>query len=387
MKFVIAIDSMKGSMTSADAAQAVARGIRQVMPGAECVCVPIADGGEGTLDALTVPGDRVSLTVRGTDGRPVLAQYGIVRAGTGDGDRRAAIIEMASAAGLTLVPEGERDVMTASTYGVGQMILDAARRGCRDILLTVGGSGTNDGGTGLFSAIGGVLYDRDGNRLPGCGASLERIAGFDATGIDPAVRACRFTAACDVVNPLLGASGATAVFGPQKGVTPDIFPRLEAGMARWADLLDRASGVNVAQIPGCGAGGGVLAPLMALFDLRVKSGIDAVLERADFDRLLGGADLCITGEGRIDGQSLCGKAVGGVAKRCRAAGVPLEAVAGCLGEGWRDTARMGIRRISVLTDAVPETVSAEDRVNYSMKHAAKLLEQAGRQIADGYTGA
>ena len=373
MKIILAPDSMKGSISSPEASAALVRGIRAVRPDADCVRVPIADGGEGTLDALVPPEDRVTVTVHGPDGRLVDAAYGILN-GT-------AVIEMARAAGLTLVPESERNVLRASTFGVGELIRDAAHRGCRDILLTVGGSGTNDGGTGLIRALGGVLLDRDGRELPGDGATLCEVTSIRTDGLDTAVLACRFTAASDVVNPLLGPTGATAVYGPQKGVTPALMPRIEAGMARWADCLRAACGRNVAVLPGCGAGGGVLAPLLAFCGLTVRSGIQAVLDRADFDRLLDGADLCVTGEGRIDGQSACGKAIGGVAARCAAHGVPVEAVAGCLGDGWENTAGMGIRRVRTLIDLVPDDIPAADRGRWSMANAGLLLEQIGRRIA------
>lgn len=373
MRIVLAPDSMKGSISSRDAAAALARGIRSILPGADCVCVPIADGGEGTLDALTSPAERRTVTVSGPDGQPVAASYG-VRGGL-------AVIEMARAAGLTLVPEGRRDVLHASTYGVGELMRHAAQNGCRDILLTVGGSGTNDGGTGLFRALGGVLLDREGHELPGGAASLCGVAAIRTDGLDPAVLSCRITAASDVTNRLLGADGATAVFGPQKGVTPALMPRIEAGMARFADCLRRASGRNAAALPGSGAGGGVLMPLLSFTDTSVCSGIRAVLDHAGFDSLLMGADLCVTGEGRIDGQSIFGKAISGVAERCRAHGVPLEAVAGCVGDGWEDTARMGIRNVRTLVGLVPDDVPAEERAAWSTAHADRLLEEAGRLIA------
>lgn len=373
MKFILSPDSMKGSISSADAAAALARGIRSVQPDAVCVCVPIADGGEGTLDALTLPAERVTVTVHGTDGRLVQAQYG-VRGGL-------AVIEMARAAGLTLVPESERDVMKASTYGVGELMLDAARRGCRDILLTVGGSGTNDGGTGLFRALGGEIYDADGFLLPGGGASLEAAVSCSDAHLDPLIRLCRITAASDVTNPLLGETGATAVYGPQKGVTSALMPRLEAGMANWANILKAACGRDISSVPGSGAGGGVLCPLLAFCGASIRSGIDAVLDYAGFDALLRDADLCVTGEGRVDRQSCYGKAVGGVAARCRAQGVPVEAVAGCVGDGWEDVSRMGIRRVRTLAERVPASVPACERTAWSMSNAAELVEELGRDIA------
>ena len=374
MKIILAPDSMKGSISSRDAAEALARGIRSGRPDAQCVCVPIADGGEGTLDALTSPAERRTVIVRGPDGRPVEAAYG-VRGGL-------AVIEMARAAGLTLVPEDRRDVLHASTFGVGELMLHAAHTGCRDILLTVGGSGTNDGGAGLFRALGGVLLDRDGRELSGDAASLCDAAAVCADRLDPAVLSCRVTAASDVTNRLLGASGATAVFGPQKGVTPALMPRIEAGMTRWADCLLRASGVDAAHLPGSGAGGGVLMPLLSFCRTTVRSGIRAVLDHAGFDRLLEGADLCVTGEGRIDGQSLSGKAVSGVAEKCRAHGVPLEAVAGCVGDGWEDVAGIGVRRVRTLVGLVPDSVPDAERGRWSMAHAGLLLEEAGRALAD-----
>ena len=281
IKIVIAPDSFKGSISAADAANAIACGLRAGIgqnAELELVLLPIADGGEGTLDALVPPTDRIALRVMGTGGSTVTAEYGHI-GGT-------AVIEMARAAGLTLVEEDKRSAMTATTKGVGEMILHALDQGYRDFLLTVGGSGTNDGGCGMISALGVTFYDESGRAFLPTGGTLHRIAKIDTSALDKRLADCRFTIATDVKNPLLGAEGATFVYARQKGATEAELAAMESGMAHYASLLEACCGRPVATVPGCGAGGGISAPLLGLLQAELRSGIDAVLDAVAFDSRL-----------------------------------------------------------------------------------------------------
>ncbi len=373
MKIIISPDSFKGSLGAADVAEAIKVGILQADPTAECICIPIADGGEGTLEALVMPSEMVCAQVHDPMGEAISAAYGMCRG--------RAVIEMARAAGLTLIPEDQRDPMRASTCGVGEQILHAMDAGCRRFLLTVGGSGTNDSGSGLFCALGGKLYDREGNILPGGGESLCRVCKIDASALDPRLSECEFLIATDVQNPLTGALGATAVYGPQKGVTEEIQPILEAGMVRFGELLAQASGKNVAKVPGCGAGGGIAAPLLAFCRAEICSGIEAVLSSSGFDEALEGADLVITGEGRIDAQSAYGKAIGGVASHAKQKNIPVLAVGGCLGKEHEKVYQFGITQVATLEPYIPSTIPQEEKTAYSIANAKALLAAFGRDVS------
>lgn len=365
-KYIVCPDSYKGSLSAADAARAIRRGILSADPDAVVIETPIADGGEGTLDALVRREHRISCNVVGTSGARVTAEYGDVN-GT-------AVIEMASAAGITLVPADERNPEHATTYGVGELILDALDRGYRSLLLTVGGSGTNDGGSGMMEALGVEFYDDEGKKLSvfdenksGCENFVSKIAKIDLSRLDGRLKETTIVFACDVKNPMVGATGATYVYGPQKGADEAMLARLETGMMRYALLLRELSGVDIANYPGCGAGGGLAAPLVALFNARIVSGIDAVLSSVDFDGVLDGASLVITGEGKIDGQSAYGKAISGVATRAKAKGVPVLALVGMADEGAEKLHPVGVTRIAAMVDIAPSP-------SYSMTHAGELLE-------------
>ena len=359
MKILIAPDSFKGSISAEDAANAIACGIARCCD-AQTVTVPIADGGEGTLSALVPPERITEVTVTGTGGDNVTAAYGYV------GD--TAVIEMARAAGLTLVEEARRNVLTATTFGVGQLILHALDRGFRSFLLTAGGSGTNDGGCGLLSALGARFTDAKSQTFIPTAGTLHRICRIDLTHLDGRLRECCFTVATDVKNPLLGPTGATYVYAKQKGCDEADLPVMEAGMTHYATLLKDMCGKDVAAIPGCGAGGGISAPLLAFLGASIRSGIDAVLEAVQFDRLLEGADAVITGEGKIDRQSLYGKAISGVCNAAAKAGVPVYALVGCIGDDKQVLLDMGLADILATGDIAPS-------VEYSMTHASELLEQ------------
>ncbi|MBE6702984.1 MAG: glycerate kinase [Ruminococcaceae bacterium] len=361
-KILIAPDSFKGSISAEDAANAIARGLAKnpALSAPELWTVPIADGGEGTLSALVPHARQIIVSVTGTGGNQIEAAYGYIE--------KTAIIEMARAAGLTLVPEGRRSVLSATTLGVGELIKDALDRGFRDFLLTVGGSGTNDGGCGMFAALGADFITNGGVSFLPTGASLHKVAHISTDRLDPRLKNCRFTIATDVKNPLLGPEGATYVYAKQKGCHDNELPEMEAGMRQYAAVLQRACGKDVAIIPGCGAGGGISAPLLGFCGAAIRSGIDAVLEAVRFDRLLEGADAVITGEGKIDRQSLYGKAISGVANAAKSAGVPVYCLVGCIGDDKKALMEMGLTDILALQEIAPDAA-------YSMAHASELLEQ------------
>ena len=364
MKFVIAPDSFKGSISAYGACEAIKRGILEVMPDATVICKPIADGGEGTLDALIPPASQIRLDVTGPSFKSVTARYGSI------GD--IAIIEMASAAGLTLVPESEKKAGAATTYGVGEIIRDAVSKGYKRIMLTVGGSATNDGGCGMLAALGARFTDANGKEFIPTGYTLNNISAIDTSGVLKGIYDCEFIIATDVKNLLLGDSGATYVYAPQKGAQAQELPKMEAGMKRYAELLEKLSGINVAEINGCGAG--ISAPLLAFFNARIQSGIDTVLDITDFDSALLGADAVITGEGKIDSQSLYGKAISGVAKRANAAEAPVYCFVGCVGDDPNKLKSMGIADIF---DILSLAESSDDAI----KNADKYLYALARSFA------
>lgn len=372
MKILLAPDSFKGSLSAREAAEALTRGVKQVDPKAECVCIPIADGGEGTLETLVSEREMRTAYVHSPYGEKIKACYGV--------KNDVAVIEMARAAGLTLAPEEARNPELASTYGVGELILAALDDGCRRILLTVGGSGTNDGGCGMLVALGGRLLDVAGKPLVPSGASLAKVARIDATGLDPRLAECSFTVASDVTNPLLGECGATNVYGAQKGADAAMRERLEKGMENYALCLQSACARDVASIPACGAGGGLIAPLLAFCRVEVQSGIESVLSASDFDTALTGADAVITGEGRVDGQSCYGKAISGVATHAKAQGVPVFVAAGSLGDGWEELRTVGVTDAFSLIGEVSHLPDGE-RLAFCIANAASLLERLGERIA------
>lgn len=321
-KIILAFDSFKGSAGSLQLAEAAEEGVREVFPDCRTVVFPIADGGEGTVEALrsAMHARTVVCRVTGPLGEPLDASYAV--AGT------TALIELASAAGLTLVPEERRNPLHTTTFGVGQLIADAVSRGCRRIVLGLGGSATNDAATGILAALGYRFLDSDGQELPPVGASLAKIAEIDSRNALPALRDVQFTLACDVANLFCGPDGAAAVYAPQKGASPADVAVLDAGMKHYASVLKKLAGRDIADVPGAGAAGGVAGGLLPFLNASIRSGIDTVLDLLHFDEALDGASLVITGEGRIDAQSSMGKAVGGILARAAKRGVPVVALAG-----------------------------------------------------------
>ena len=341
MKIVIASDSFKGSLASMEVARSVEMGILDVFPSCDVVKVAVADGGEGTMDALcqSLGGRFIRIPVQDPIGRTINASYVILE------DGNTAVLEMSSASGLTLLTPAERNPMLTSTYGTGQLIDDAIGRGCRRFLVGIGGSATNDAGMGMLTALGYRFLDAEGNELPGAGASLSKVCGIDCTRVSQAVRDSEFIVACDVDSPLYGPDGAAYVFAPQKGADPDMVKALDDGLRHYADVVASYTGKipmhggpsctgetsimkDAASMPGAGAAGGLGYAFVAFFGARLQRGVDMVLDAVGFDSIIEGADLVITGEGRIDAQTLTGKTPYGVLQRASRQNIPVIALAG-----------------------------------------------------------
>ena len=341
MKVVAAIDSFKGSMTSMEAGRAAREGILAAHPDAEVVIRPLADGGEGTTDALIegLGGERIDLTVTGPLGDPVTCYYGYLSSTENTGKKNVgkdtatggmgsgtAIMEMAAAAGITLTDV--RDPLSATTFGVGEMILDAIDRDCRDFIIGIGGSATNDGGIGMLKALGFRFMDPDGNDPGEGGQALEKVASIDISGRDPRLDECRFRVACDVTNPLCGENGATYIYGPQKGVTDEMKDSLDQAMAHYASVAADTLGQDHAEAPGAGAAGGLGFALLSFLNAELTPGIRLILDAVGLEEELKDADVVITGEGRLDHQTAMGKAPVGVAELAKKYGATVIAFAG-----------------------------------------------------------
>lgn len=324
MKIIVACDSFKGSVTSREAGEAVARGVRGIIPAAEVIVIPMADGGEGTSRIMTAlsGGTEHHCIVRGPLGNTVRASYGIAGA--------KAIIEMAEANGLTLIPAGLRNPAITSSYGTGELILDAIRQGCTELIICLGGSATNDGGAGMLQALGWQLLDAHGCEIGAGGMEVGRLARIDDSNVSDSVRRLDVTIACDVTAPLTGPEGAIYTFAPQKGATPDMLPLLDAALCRYASVVSRHAGADYTDAPGAGAAGGLGFALMALMGGKTVPGAELVLDMAHFDDRLINTDLVITGEGRIDMQTLMGKAPSVVLDLAIRRNIPVTAIAGAI---------------------------------------------------------
>lgn len=369
MRLVLAPDSFKGSLSAPEAAGAMARGLRSVLPEAELLLVPIADGGEGTVEALVAAteGRLVEADVRGPLGDPVRAAWGH------SGDGLTAFLEVASASGLLRVPEGRLDPRRASTFGTGELLKAALEAGFRRVVLGLGGSATNDGGAGLARALGARFLDAQGRDLPEGGAALMQLAGIDLSGLDPRLAEAELLVACDVDNPLCGPRGASAVFGPQKGATPEIVAELDAALERFAQVAVHATGRDIAAEPGSGAAGGLGAGLRFFTPAVLRPGVSLVLEAVGFEALVQGADLILTGEGRVDAQTAMGKAPVGVAAVAKRHGVPVVCFCGSLGEGAEQVLGLGIDALVPIAPAAMPRAAA-------LAQAAKLLEAAAVEV-------
>lgn len=324
MSIVLAPDSFKGSLSAAQVAQAMARGVQRVLPKTNLTLLPLSDGGEGLVDSLAAAsgGKILDYQVTGPLGEKVTAQMGLM------GNGQTAVIEMAQASGLILVPEDKRNPLQTTTFGTGELIKKALDLGCNHLIIGIGGSATNDGGMGMAQALGFRFLDEEGESLGFGGGELARLARIDASSKDPRLEGTTIEVACDVTNPLTGPSGAAHIYGPQKGATPEVVELLDAGLANLDRVLQRDLGKSVGQVPGAGAAGGLGAGLMALLGGRLVSGIELVLDVLEFDAKAKGAQLIITGEGKFDAQSAFGKVPMGVAQRARSLGVPVVVVAG-----------------------------------------------------------
>jgi glycerate kinase len=341
MKIIVAPNTFKGSLSATQAAKAIARGVREAFPDADIVEIPVADGGEGTVEALVSAhhGRYEWVNVEGPLGDPVLASFGLIDGG------RTAVVELASASGYVLVTPAARDPRKTSTYGFGQLLEASRKSGAKSVIAGIGSSATNDGGVGMAQALGYRFLDAAGRDLPRGGAALMRLERIDATGLDPDWRSVQVKVACDVTNPLTGPEGASAVYGPQKGADAQTVRMLDRALARLAAVIERQYGKRVADIPGAGAAGGTGAGLMAFLDAKLVSGAALVVDASGFNEALTGAQLVITGEGRADGQTAYGKAPGEVARRAQAAGVPVVLLAGSKGVGWETLLQKGISSV------------------------------------------
>jgi glycerate kinase len=370
MKIVIAPDSFKESLSALDVARHIREGFRAVYPEADYVLLPVADGGEGTVDALVAAtgGRRITRVVVGPLGDEVEAFYGI----TGDG--HVAVIEMAAASGLELVPPPLRNPLVTTTFGVGELIRAALDDGARRFIVGIGGSATNDGGAGMLQALGVRLLDASGGDLPHGGGALAGLERIDVSGRDPRLAECSIEVACDVDNPLVGPNGASAIFGPQKGATPEVVRILDANLGHYAAVVERTIGKSVADMAGAGAAGGLGAGLYAFLGARLRPGIEIVMAAVELDRVVRDADLVITGEGRLDSQTIHGKTPVGVASVAQRHGKPVIAIAGGLGTGFEAVYDHGI--VAVFS-VVPRPCSLAE----ALAEGALNLRNTARDVA------
>lgn len=374
MKIIIACDSFKGSLSSIEVGNAARSGILTAMPNAEVLVMPIGDGGESTVPAIMscLKGREVSCTVSGPLGDPARAVYGVSE------DGHTAVMEMAQASGLTLIPAERRNPLLTNTAGTGQMVADALSRGCRNIIIGIGGSATNDGGMGILDALGIRFMDSDGARLRPCGASLERIATIDASGLMPEAREATFNIACDVDNPLVGPRGSAFVFAPQKGADAIMVERLDQGMRNYARIVKDVTGTDVADMPGAGAAGGLGAAFAAFLNATLESGIDLILRVTGFEDAVHNADLVITGEGKLDAQTLMGKAPLGVLRVASKHNVPVVAIGGAVSEAESLTkagfaAVLPIVAGPVSLDKAMERKTASENVTRTAEQIVRLV--------------
>jgi glycerate kinase len=368
MRILIAPQSLKGSLTAAEAGSSIAQGVRAVYPNAEIEIVPIADGGEGTVQALVdaTHGKMVQQTVTGPLGKPVPAFFGLMSDGS------TAAIEMASCAGLPLVPLDQRDPRITTTYGVGELILAALNYGSRHFIIGIGGSATNDGGAGMAQALGARLLNRQGTEIARGGAVLTTLAHISTLTMDTRLQECTLEIACDVTNPLCGPTGASAVYGPQKGATPAIVHELDNALDHYAQIIKDDLGVSVREIPGAGAAGGLGAGLIAFLHATLRPGAQIVFEALHLEERIRKVDLVITAEGQIDEQTAYGKSVGSVAEIAKRYEIPLLALAGSLGDNYQLVYKLGV-------DAVAALPSGPMTLAFAMENAAQLISGAAER--------
>ena len=359
MKVVVAIDSLKGSLSSMEAGLAIKEGVLAAQPDAEVIVKPLADGGEGTTDALIegMNGERIDLTVTGPMHTPVDAYYGYLR------ETNTAVMEMASAAGITLVPDKEKNPLLATSYGVGEMIIDAIQRGCRNFIIGIGGSITNDGGIGMLKALGVRFLDEKGKDAGEGGQALAKVACIDLSGLNPLLKECHIQVACDVNNPLCGESGSTYVYGPQKGVTEDMKKTLDEAMAHFARVTSESLENDYMNTPGAGAAGGLGFAFLAYVGATLTPGIELILDAVGLEDELSGADVVVTGEGRLDFQTAMGKAPVGVARLAKKYNARVVAFAGSVTKEATACNKEGIDAFFPILRGVCTLADAMDPVN------------------------
>ena len=372
MRVVVATDSFKGSLSSREVADAVEQGIRDCIPECDVIKVAIADGGEGTTAAIieNLGGEIVEIEVCDPLGRKILAQYAIIE------ESKTAIIELSSASGLPLLKIGERNPLVTSTFGTGEIVADAIRRGCRQFLIGIGGSATNDGGIGLLRALGFRFLDSNGMELIGGGEILEKIADIDDSRALSELSECNFTVACDVTNPFYGEQGAAYIFAPQKGATPEMVEQLDRGLRNFARVIKEFSGVDIGEMEGAGAAGGVGGALKALLNATLVRGIDMVLDAIGFQQTIEECDLIITGEGKIDRQTTMGKAPSGVLAVANRSHIPTIAIGGSVEwcEELQNSAFTAIEAVTPEGMPLAEAIKAKTAKN-NIRHTAKRIAE------------
>jgi len=369
MKIVVAPDSFKDSLKASDVAVNIKIGIMQAMPDASVHCLPLADGGEGTLEAMVyaTSGRFENAYVLDPLGREIEASFGIL------GDADTAIIEMATASGIELLHENERNPWVTTTYGTGQLINKALSVGCTKIILGIGGSATNDCGAGMFQALGGSLKDRSGKEISFGGGALSSVESIDISNVNPLLKNCTLTVACDVSNPLIGEQGASYVYGPQKGADGEMVKKLDANLSYFANKIKEYLHIEVANFAGAGAAGGLGGGLLAFCNASLTNGFSLITDAIQFEEKIQGADLVITGEGKIDCQTRYGKVPQGVASIAKKYNIPVIAISGTMGEGVEELYAEGI-------DAVFSIVNAPMNLEFALQNAPFLLQQASRNV-------
>jgi len=367
MKIVVAPDSFKGSLTAVEVSDAIEQGVREIFPEAEIVKIPMADGGDGTVQCLVnaTGGEILREKVTGPLGDEVRASYGIL------GDKKTAVIEMAEASGLTLVPEDKRNPLITTTYGTGQLIKAALDRGCRKMIIGIGGSATNDGGAGMVQALGAKLLDKDGEEVGFGGGELKKVFRIDTKYLDNRLSETKVIVASDVSNPLCGPKGASWIYGPQKGATPEIIEELDESLAHFAEIIKRDLNKDVKDIPGAGAAGGLGASLMAFLDTELKPGIEIIIEIVKLEQAIKDANLVITGEGKIDSQTIYGKAPIGVAKIAKKYNIPVIAIAAIISDDADIVYQYGINTLIKISEPPMSLAEPKSKKVWLIKKSIK----------------
>ncbi|WP_044018708.1 glycerate kinase [Thermoanaerobacter italicus] len=368
MKILIAPDKFKESLSALKVADSIEKGILKVFPKVVIEKVPLADGGEGTVESLVnaTGGKIIKTNVKDPLFRDIESFYGIL------GDGETAVIEMAAASGLYLLKDYERNPMITTTYGTGQLIKDALDKGCRNFIIAVGGSATNDGGAGMATALGVKFYDKDGREIGLGGGALSKIYSIDTSNLDYRLKECRFIVACDVANPLIGENGASRVYGPQKGATKEMVKVLDKNLEHYGKLLEKYFNKRIIDVPGSGAAGGLGAGLMAFLNAQLKSGIEIIIEALKLEEKIKEADIVISGEGKVDFQTAFGKTISGIAKLCKKHNKPLIVIAGTV----EDIEKLYEIGVSSVFSIMEKPMSLEDAI----KNAPTLLEKSAERI-------